>query len=48
MAVIGPKNPNLDDKKEIKTASVLRRQMTLESPTAVREGETFFFVVQSN
>ena len=48
--VIGPKNPNFDDKKKIKikTASFLGRQMTLESPTAVRVGETFFFVVQCN
>jgi len=44
MAVIGPKNSNFDVKKnKIKTASFLERQMTLELPTAVRMGETFFF-----
>jgi len=46
MAVIGPKNSNFDVKKnKIKTASFLERQMTLELPTAVRMGETFFFFV---
>jgi len=44
MAVIGPKNPNFDDKKKMNTASFLGPQMTLESPTAVRVGGTFFLL----